>query len=58
MDAEHESRGRRGERRAVKGKRKQVDKYIRKPKKATLRKLEDQVSEIAFELEKILRELK
>lgn len=35
-----------------------LPRYIRKPKKAILRKLEDQVSEIAFELEKILREIK
>lgn len=35
-----------------------LPRYIRKPKKTILRKLEDQVSEIAFELEKILRELK
>ncbi|GEM_PF-4459996 len=32
--------------------------YIRKPKKQLLRKIEDEIASIAFELEKILRELK
>lgn len=35
-----------------------LPRFIRKPKKALFRKLEDQVSDTASELEKILKELK